>query len=95
MDIHHVIQRPLLTEKAMSAHEGQPRYSFAVHLKADKELIRRAIEGLFKVHVEKINTAIIRGKKRRVGRYTGKRPNWKKAVVTLKTGDKIELFEGV
>ncbi len=96
MDIHHVIKRPLVTEKALSAKGGSlPCYSFVVDVEADKPDIRKAVEKLFNVKVKSINTAIVRGKVKRVGRSTGKRPNWKKAIVELQTGNKIELFEGV
>lgn len=70
-------------------------YTFVVDTRADKKQIKRAIEGLFKVHVMKINTNVIRGKFKRVGKSIGKKSNIKKAMVTLKEGEKIEMFEGV
>lgn len=94
MDSYQVIKKPLVTEKAMLPHP-YPRYAFVVDRWADKVAIRKAVEKLFKVHVTQVNTSIIRGKFRRVGRSMGKKPNWKKAFVTLKEGEKIEIFEGV
>lgn len=89
-----VIKGPLITEKLDKAREKFRQYSFLVDLKASKHDVANAVEQLFKVNVEGVRTAIIRGKVKRVGRSIGKRPNYKKAVVTLKEGDKIELFEG-
>ncbi len=70
------------------------KYLFEVAPTANKFEIKNAVEKLFGVHVEQVNTMWIRGKKKRVGRNIGKRPNWKKAVVTLRAGDAIDLFEG-
>jgi large subunit ribosomal protein L23 len=89
-----VIKGPLITEKLDKAREKFRQYSFLVDLKASKHDVANAVEQLFKVNVEGVRTAIIRGKTKRVGKSTGQRPNYKKAVVTLKDGDKIELFEG-
>ena len=90
---YDIIKRPLITEKAVMAKEMMGRYSFEVALAASKPVVRKAVEDFFKVKVQEIKTMIIHGKKRRIGRYTGKRPNWKKAIVTLEKGQKIELFE--
>lgn len=95
MNLHEVIRRPLITEKSSLQKELFDRYSFEVALDANKNQIREAVEKLFKVHVTDIKTLRVRGKHRRVGRNTGKRPNWKKAIVTLKKGEKIEFVEGV
>ena len=89
-----VIKGPLITEKLDKAREKYRHYSFVVDLKATKTDVSRAVEELFKVTVEGVRTNTIRGKIKRVGKSMGKRPNFKKAVVTLKEGDKIELFEG-
>ena len=94
MNIHHIIKGPLITEKVDQAREKFRQYSFIVDKKATKVDVARAVESLFKVSVEGVRTNIVRGKIKRVGRNIGKRPNYKKAVVTLKEGDKIELFEG-
>ncbi len=90
-----IIKRPLITEKSSLQKELFDKYSFEVALNANKNQIREAVESIFKVHVTDIKTIRIRGKYRRVGRSMGKRPNWKKAIVTLKKGEKIELIEGV
>ncbi|MDC0707305.1 50S ribosomal protein L23 [Stigmatella sp. ncwal1] len=94
MNIHDVIKGPLITEKLDKAREKFRQYSFIVDKKATKIDVARAVENLFKVSVEGVRTNIVRGKTKRVGRSIGKRPNYKKAVVTLKVGDTIELFEG-
>ncbi|AKF82053.1 LSU ribosomal protein L23P [Myxococcus fulvus] len=94
MKIHDVIKGPLITEKLDKAREKLRQYSFIVDLKASKHDVANAVSALFKVTVEGVNTNIVRGKVKRVGRSIGKRPNFKKAVVTLKEGDSIELFEG-
>jgi large subunit ribosomal protein L23 len=94
MNLTHVIKGPLITEKLDRAREKFRQYSFLVDKAATKHDVARAVESLFKVNVEGVRTTIIRGKVKRVGRSMGKRPNFKKAIVTLKEGDKIELFEG-
>lgn len=90
---YEVIKRPLITEKAVLAKEEFGRYSFEVALEASKPAIREAVEDFFKVKVRDIRTMIVRGKQRRIGRYQGRRSNWKKAIVTLAKGQKIEIFE--
>ena len=94
MNMHDVIKGPIITEKLDMARERLRQYSFIVDKKATKVDVARAVESLFKVTVEGVRTNIVRGKIKRVGRNIGKRPNYKKAIVTLKEGDKIELFEG-
>jgi large subunit ribosomal protein L23 len=89
-----VIKGPLITEKMDKARETQRQYSFVVDRAATKHQVAAAVQQLFKVTVEGVRTAVVRGKVKRVGRNMGKRPNWKKAIVTLKEGDKIDLFEG-
>lgn len=95
MDLHYVIKKPLLTEKIMAAQAKGPLYVFSVEQSADKTVIKKAVETLFKVHVTKINTSILRGKIKRVGKSQGKKSNVKKAFVQLKEGEKIEIFDGV
>ena len=103
-----VIKRPLLTEKsarlretggaATSAAEGESyaqKVVFEVARDANKIDIRSAVQSLFKVTVTGVRTLVVRGKQKRVGRFSGRRPSWKKAFVTLKPGDNIEFFEGV
>jgi large subunit ribosomal protein L23 len=94
MNALDVIKGPLITEKLDRAREKFRQYSFLVDLKASKHDVSRAVAAQFKVTVEEVRTIVMRGKIKRIGRNTGKRPNFKKAIVTLKEGDKIELFEG-
>jgi len=89
-----VIKGPLITEKMDKARETQRQYSFVVDRAATKHQVAAAVQQLFKVTVEGVRTSVVRGKVKRVGKNIGKRPNWKKAIVTLKEGDKIDLFEG-
>jgi len=94
MDLHQIIKGPLITEKLDKAREKTRQYSFIVDMDATKQDVAAAVTHLFKVTVEDVRTAVQRGKIKRVGRSMGKRPNFKKAFVTLKEGDKIDLFEG-
>jgi large subunit ribosomal protein L23 len=87
MNRFEIIKRPLDTEKLDRMRDRENKFAFEIHMKATKTEIKQAVEALFK-------TAIVRGKFRRVGRNEGRRPNWKKAIVTLKEGDAISLFEG-
>jgi large subunit ribosomal protein L23 len=89
-----VVKRPLITEKNERAREAARQYAFEVHREATKIQVKQAVEKLFNVHVLAVRTAIARGKNKRVGRSIGRRPNWKKAFVTLKEGETIALFEG-
>lgn len=92
---YEIIESPLLTEKSMAGADSG-KYTFRVSKNANKIDIARAIEQLFKVEVASVNTMVVKGKKKRLGRYPeGKTPDWKKAVVTLKPGQKIEVFEGM
>ena len=93
MNAYNVIKKPLLTEKGLILRDEQNKYTFVVDKKANKDVIAKAIEELFKVHVTKITTCAIRGKMHRMGRFAGKRPDYKKAVVTLKKGEKIDVVE--
>ena len=92
LDVHTIVKRPLITEQGMHLVEALRTYPFAVDPRANKIQIREAIERLFKVEVESVNTAHRKGKKRRRGRRIGRTPNWKKAYVTLREGQAIELF---
>ncbi len=91
MDSHNVIKKPLLTEKGSRMSERENKYSFRVAKSANKVEIRKAVEELFKVKVTGVNTLMMRGKKKRVRHRVGKTPDWKKAVVTLGQGDKIDF----
>ncbi len=94
MNRFDIIKRPLDTEKLDRMRDRENKFAFEIDMKANKTEIKQAIEALFKVKVVTIKTAIVRGKFRRIGRNEGKRPNWKKAIVTLKEGDAIQVFEG-
>ena len=89
-----VLLRPLITEKGTLLSE-QNKYAFQVAKGANKLQIKEAVEKAFDVHVLKVNTMVMPGKTKRVGRSVGKTPEWKKAVVTLAEGERIEFFEGV
>ena len=91
----NVIIAPIITEKSMSGIADK-KYTFKVAKDANKELIAEAVENLFKVNVAKVNTISVRGHERRMGRYSGYTPSWKKAIVTLKADSKpIEFFDGL
>jgi large subunit ribosomal protein L23 len=104
-----IIKRPLLTEKGsllketggrppegdLDPEQIQPQLLLEVARDANKIEIKYAVEKLWNVNVIKVRTAIVRGKQRRVGRHIGQRSNWKRALVTLAVGQKIEFFEGV
>jgi large subunit ribosomal protein L23 len=105
---HQIIRRPLLTEKGTRLKETggappgtfteetlKPQVLFEVAADANKIEIKHAIEALFSVKVVDVHTQVMRGKEKRIGRFAGMRPNWKKAIVTLAAGNKIEFFEGV
>lgn len=95
MNAEQVIRRPLITEKSTIERELMNIVTFEVDPGANKTEIRRAVEKLFDVQVLDVRTSRVKGKKRRVGRNIGYRPNWKKARVRLREGDSIEFFEGV
>ena len=92
-DLFKTIIRPLLTERSTIMKEKQNQYVFEAALGANKTQIKRAVSELFKVDVDRVRTMIVPGKFRRYGRGGGYRPDWKKAVVTLAKGQKIEIAE--
>lgn len=92
MNIYEVIRRPLLTEKVVAKKEEQRTVCFEVDPRANKVEIRSAVERLFKVKVEEVRTSNLAGKLRRRGRFSGHRPDWKKAYVKLKAGEKVPEF---
>jgi large subunit ribosomal protein L23 len=95
MQPEQVIKRPIiLTEKGSLLRETQNKYLFEVHREANKIEIKQAVETLFDVHVQDVNTLVMRGKSRRMGRGRAQTKNWKKAIVTLQEGETIEFFEG-
>lgn len=89
-----VLIRPVVSEKSLGLME-ENKYTFIVDNNANKIEIKKAVEELFKVKVLKVRTLKVPGKNRRMGRYEGKTPERKKAIVTLRPGDKIEVFEGM
>lgn len=93
MEARDILIRPIVTEKSTALME-QGKYTFRVPLAATKIQIREAVEQIFKVKVQAVNTMRYEGKLKRMGRTQGRRSDWKKAVVTLKPGEAIELFEG-
>ena len=94
MDAHDILRRPVITEKStMQGESGQ--YAFEVARDANKIEIRRAVEQVFKVDVRAVNVIHVHGKMRRMGKGRGMTTAWKKAVVTLKAGQRLELFQGV
>ncbi len=95
MDIYSVIKKPLVTEKSTIARDEENKYFFEVDRKATKIDIRNAVEKIFKVKVVDIHTINVAGKKKRMGKITGRKRNWKKAVITLAPGGSIEVYEGV
>lgn len=92
---HDIIIRPVITEKSME-DMAEGKYTFIVDKRSNKTEIKKAIEAIFGVKVEKVNTMNMRGKVKRQGIYVGKRPDWKKAIVKLTEDSKrIEFFEGM
>jgi large subunit ribosomal protein L23 len=92
--LHRTIVRPIVTEQSSMAYQARGEYTFRVASDATKTTIKSAIEQLFGVKVTGVWTSTQRGKARRVGQQVGRRPHWKKAVVKLKDGDTIDIFEG-
>ncbi len=92
MTPQEILKRPLITERITMLGDANNVVGFEVLKKANKYQIRDAIEQLYDVKVSKVRTMIVPGKLKRRGRDTGKRPNWKKALVTLKQGDVIDFF---
>ena len=94
MELYEVIRRPLVTEKN-ATFQAEGKYAFEVDKKATKPQIKQAVERFFKVGVVSVNVMNMPSKARRVGKRITNTPTWKKAVITLKPGDKIDLFENV
>ncbi|MGQ4807745.1 50S ribosomal protein L23 [Candidatus Entotheonellaceae bacterium PAL068K] len=95
MDYYQIIKRPMITEKGMRCNEEHNTVVFQVHPRANKMQIQQAVEALFQVKVLRVNTMNMQGKKKRVRLHEGRKPDWKKAYVTLREGDSITFFEGV
>ncbi len=94
-DIYGIIRRPIVTEKSTVQREETNAVTFEVDRRANKLEIKDAVQRLFNVTVTDVRVMNFLGKTKRVGRHVGKKSDWKKAVVVLKTGDSIEFFEGV
>lgn len=92
METQEILLRPIITEKASGLTDKHGKVSFMVHVDANKNQIREAIVAAYGVTVMKIRTLINPGKLKRRGQSVGKRPNWKKAIVSLKDGDSIDFF---
>ena len=92
MTIHDVIRRPLVTEKGVAKKDAEDTLCFEVAPGANKTQVKQAVEKLFKVKVAEVRTANLEGKMRRRGRFMGYRPDWKKAYVRLKKGEKVPDF---
>ena len=95
MHLYEVLRRPLITEKNTAIQAPQGKYAFEVASEANKEQVKQAVEKAFNVSVTQVNVMTVPGKGRRLRGRLVMSPSWKKAIVTLKPGDKIELFEGV
>jgi len=95
VDPHQVIIRPVISERSYNLIEMEGQYTFQVDKRANKNQIKRAVEGAFDVSVARVNTANVKSKPKRQGLTRGRTATWKKAVVKLAPGESIELFEGV
>jgi large subunit ribosomal protein L23 len=93
--MYHIIRRALITEKSTIAKDESNKYIFEVDRRANKIEVAKALEKLFKVKVLDVHVMNVKGKKKRVGRILGEKRSWKKAVVTLAPGSRIEIHEGV
>ncbi|MBI4774485.1 MAG: 50S ribosomal protein L23 [Deltaproteobacteria bacterium] len=93
-ELHDILIRPLITEKSTTQKETHNEIAFVVNPKANKVEVWRAVEKAFNVKVLSVRTMRMIGKKKRVGRFPGKKPDWKKALVKLAPGDHIDFFEG-
>jgi large subunit ribosomal protein L23 len=95
MELHQIIKKILITEKSNIDREAANKYHFEVNRKANKVEIGNAVEKLFKVKVADVRVLHVLGKKKRTGKVTGQKSSWKKAIVTLAAGSRIEIAEGV
>lgn len=92
--VHDIIIKPIITEDSMERMESG-KYTFKVAKDANKIEIAKAVEEIFDVKVAKVNTMTVKGKEKRMGRYVGNRPDWKKAIVTLEGDKTIDFFDGM
>ena len=95
MEIHQIIKKILVTEKSTAARDKSNKYFFEVNRNANKVEISEAVEKLFKVKVADVRVMLVLGKKKRMGRIMGQKSSWKKAIVTLDAGNRIDIAEGV
>lgn len=95
MNAYDVVKRPVVTEKTSIQKEDTNQITFEVDRRANRVQIRQAVESIFGVHVAGVRTMQVKGKAKRRGRILGKRRDWKKAIVTLIPGERIDFFEGV
>jgi len=95
LETYHIIRRPIITEKGSTLKDENNQLVFEVNLGANKSEIKKAVEKLFKVTVMSVRTQNRLGKRKRLGRSAGRRKHWKKAIVTLKEGHRVDFFEGV
>lgn len=95
MNQYDVIIKPLNTEKTNVQNEEENKVTFEVARNANRLLVKKAVETIFKVTVDSVNTIQVKGKRKQRGKITGKRRDWKKAIVTLSPGNTIDFFEGV
>ena len=96
MSLHpnEILLAPVVSEKSYAQIEDNNTYSFRIHPDAHKTQVRQAVEELFDVHVERVNIVQVRSKPKRRGLHKGRKPGWKKAIVQLRHGDSIEIFQG-
>ena len=94
LHVFQVLRRPLITEKNTILQDAQNKYAFEVDPRANKAQVKSAVERSFNVSVLDVNVLTVKGKRKRFGRRFIRRPSWKKALVSLKAGDKIQIFEG-
>jgi large subunit ribosomal protein L23 len=92
---YEILIRPFLTEKMTALRETANQVGFIVRADANRVEIKRAVEASLKVKVDRVNVMNVMGKIKRLGRFAGKRPDWKKAIVTLKEGEKLDMYESV
>ena len=95
MNAGQILVKPLITERSMALRDDYNKYAFQVHVKATKPEIRKAVEELFDVKVVSVSTMNFIGKNKRLGRFFGRRPSWKKAIVAIAEGQTIDIYEAV
>jgi large subunit ribosomal protein L23 len=95
MDYHSIIRFPILSEKGTMMKEKDNKILLKVHIGANKSQIKKAVEKTLNVKVSAVRTMRMLGKIKKLGKFEGKRPDWKKAIVTLAPGEKVEFFEGL